>query len=82
MCERIPGLEDACKEEDRSIHAICEIEGYEDFYKETKDAKIWHTAKNDKIGEINISFERKKIYNLFADYPNHMSKEEVEIFEK
>lgn len=71
-------------EDEEYIRAICRIPGYEDFYKEKdkRNAKIWHTSKIDEIGEVNISFDRKKIYNLFEDYPYNMTQEEIKIFEK
>jgi hypothetical protein len=71
-------------EDDGYIYAVCDIPGYIDFYKEeeNRNNKIWWTAKIDKIGELNISFDRKKIYNLFKDYPYNMTKEEVEILKK
>lgn len=71
-------------EDEEYIRAICRVPGYEDFYKEKdkRDAKIWHTSKMDVIGQVNISFDRKKIYNLFEDYPYNMTEEEIEIFEK
>lgn len=71
-------------EDDDYIHAVCDIPGYEDFYKEKdkKNNKIWWTSKIDTFGELNISFNRKKIYNLFEDYPYNMTKEEVEIFKE
>lgn len=76
--------EDFFYEDENYIYADCYIDGYEDFYKdkENKDNKIWWTSKIDTIGELNISFDRKKIYNLFEDYPYNMSEEEIEIFEK
>lgn len=69
-------------EEDTSIWADCDIKGYEDFHKSSKESKIWWTNKIDSVGELNISFDRKKIYNLFKDYPYNMSQEEIKIFEK
>lgn len=68
-------------EEDTTIYADCDIEGYENFYKENKDSKVWWTSKINSIGELNISFDRKKIYNLYEDYPDNMTEEEVEIFD-
>ena len=78
----IKELEQYADEEDTSIWADCDIEGYEDFHKDNEDSKIWWTSKIDTIGELNISFDRKKFYNLFEDYPYNMSEEEIEIFEK
>ena len=65
-------------EDENYIYAICRINGYEDFYKEkqNKNSKIWWTNKIDVTGELHISFDRKKIYNLFQDYPHNMTKEE------
>lgn len=76
--------EDVFYEDENYIYADCNIDGYEDFYKdkENKDNKIWWTSKIDTTGELNISFDRKKIYNLFKDYPYNMTEEEIEIFEK
>lgn len=76
--------EDVFYEDENYIYADCYIDGYENFYKdkENKDNKIWWTGKIDRIGELNISFDREKIYNLFEDYPYNMSEEEIEIFEK
>lgn len=76
--------EDVFYGDENYIYADCYIAGYEDFYKdkENKDNKIWWTRKIDTIGQLNISFDRKKIYNLFEDYPYNMSEEEIEIFEK
>lgn len=69
-------------EEDTSIWANCDIKGYEDFHKNSRDSQIWWTNKIDSVGELNISFDRKKIYNLFEDYPYNMSQEEIKIFEE
>lgn len=70
-------------EDENYIYAICRIKD-EDFYKEkkNKNSKIWWTNKIGVTGELNISFDRKKIYNLFEDYPYNMTKEEIEVFEK
>ncbi len=67
------------------------------FYKKNKSDKIWwveHYIVLDKnkelsgnnidktIGEHLFSFDKKKIYNLFADYPYKLTKEEKELFDK
>ncbi len=53
-------------EDEYYIWAICEVPGYEDFYKEKdkKNNKIWWTSKIDDLGELNISFDRKK-YTIY-----------------
>ncbi|WP_349763740.1 hypothetical protein [Fusobacterium sp. SYSU M8D902] len=53
-----------------------------DFYKENKDDTIWWVNDLDTKGEFLFSFDKKKIYNLFADYPHTLSKKEKEIFDR
>ena len=51
------------------------------FYKKNSENKIWW-VETDEIGANLFSFDKKKVYNLFKDYPHNMTKEEVEIFDK
>ena len=51
------------------------------FYKEKKRDVIWWVDNEDVIGVREFSFDKKKIYNLFADYPHNMTAEEVKIFD-
>lgn len=51
------------------------------FYKENKRDVIWWVDNEDVIGVREFSFDKKKIYNLFADYPHNMTAEEVKIFD-
>ena len=53
-----------------------------DFYKKNENDVVWWVDNIDKVGEHLFSFDKKKIYNLFLDYPHNLSKEEVEIFNK
>ena len=53
-----------------------------DFYKKNENNVVWWVDNIDKVGEHLFSFDKKKIYNLFSDYPHNLSKEEVEIFNK
>lgn len=52
------------------------------FYKDNLSDRIWWVDTSDKDGEWLFSFDQKKIYNLFADYPYNLTKEEKEIFDK
>lgn len=53
-----------------------------DFYKDKKSDIIWWIDDLDSIGAFLFSFDKIKIYNLFADYPHNLTKEEKEIFGK
>ena len=53
-----------------------------DFYKKNEKDKIWWIENLDSSGELLISFDKKKIFNLFEDYPNNLTKEQIEIFDK
>ena len=75
-------LEQYDEEEDKSIWTDCDIQGYENFRKDNENSEIWWTSKIADIGELNISFDKKKIYNLYKDYPYNMTEKEIEIFEK
>lgn len=58
-------------------------QGYKlsNFYKVQDSDKVYWIA-SDHIGEHMFSFDKKIIYNLFADYPNNLTEEQVEIFDK
>lgn len=53
------------------------------WYKNEPSNKIWWLDNGDDVkGEFVFSFDKKKTYNMFADYPHNMSKDEVAIFDK
>lgn len=52
------------------------------WYKENKTDKVWWLYQPDIIGEFIFSFDRKKRYNLYLDYPKNLTAEEKEIFDK
>lgn len=52
------------------------------FYKDNPTDKVFWVDNPDTKGEFLFSFDKKKIYNLFADYPHNLSKEEKKIFDK
>lgn len=53
-----------------------------DFYKEKEADAVWWMDDFNSVGKHLFSFDKKKIYNLFADYPYNMTAEEVAIFSK
>lgn len=52
------------------------------FYKNNPTDKVYWVDNIGTIGEFLFSFDKKKIYNLFRDYPQKLTAEEVEIFNK
>ena len=52
------------------------------FYRERPDGKIYWVDTPDQIGVHLFSFDKKRIYNLFADYPHALSEEEVRTFDE
>lgn len=53
-----------------------------DFYKNNKYDTVWWVDNVEDIGVWLFSFDKKKIYNLFSDYPWKLTKKEREIFDK
>ena len=53
-----------------------------DFYKNNDGDTIFWVDNVDNIAEFLFSFDKKKIYNLFADYPHNLTEEERRIFDK
>lgn len=52
------------------------------FYKENETDQIWWVDTSERDGEFLFSFDKKKVFNLFADYPHNLTPEQKEIFDK
>jgi hypothetical protein len=53
------------------------------WYKNKRGNKIWWLDNSsDTVGEFIFSFDKEKQYNLFADYPNALSPEELAVFKE
>lgn len=52
------------------------------FYKNNPTDKIWWVNNPETIGEWLFSFDRKTIFNMFADYPHNLTPEQKKIFDK
>ena len=53
-----------------------------EFYKNNPSDTVWWIDNLDEVGEFLFSFDKKKIYNLFLDYPQNLTIEEKKIFDK
>lgn len=52
------------------------------FYKQEPTDKIWWVDNSEEKGVFLFSFDKVKVYNLFADYPAKLSNKELAIFEE
>lgn len=53
-----------------------------DWYKNNENDSIWWRENLDAVGEFLFSFDRKKTYNFFRDYPQELTEEQRRQFEK
>ena len=51
------------------------------FYKENPRDKIWW-VDSEKDGVWEFSFDKRKVYNMFRDYPHNMTPAQVAIFDR
>ena len=54
----------------------------EKFYKKNETDTIWWIDNPDKVGEHLFTFDKEKIFNLFKDYPQSLTPEEKETFDR
>lgn len=52
------------------------------FYKNKPSDKIWWVDNPERIGEWLFSFDKKRIFNMFSDYPHKLTPEQKQIFDK
>ena len=53
------------------------------FFKNNPDDVIWWVDNGDEAkGEWLFSFDKKTVFNMFADYPHNLTPEQKEIFDK
>ena len=61
-----------------------EADGVElgEWYKDRPSDRIWWLEVINEKGLWLFSFDRENIYNMFQDYPDNMTDEEVKIFDE
>jgi len=52
------------------------------FYKRNENDIIFWVETPDRLGEHLFTFDKTRIFNLFADYPWKLTKKEKAIFDK
>ena len=53
-----------------------------EFYKNNETDTIFWVDNVGSVGEFLFTFDKKKIYNLFTDYPHKLTQEERAVFDK
>ena len=53
-----------------------------ELYHENEGDSIWWLDNAEDIGIRLFTFDKKKFYNLFQDYPDALTQEEKEIFDR
>ena len=52
------------------------------FYKNNQTDAIWWVDTSDRDGVWEFSFDKKKVFNMFRDYPYKLTPEQKKIFDK
>ena len=52
------------------------------WYKNNESDQIWWLDTPDTVGEWLFSFDKKTVFNMFADYPHALTAEQKAIFDK
>lgn len=53
------------------------------FYKNNPTDVIWWVDNGEEVkGEFLFSFDKKEVFNMFADYPEKLTPEQKAIFDK
>ncbi len=54
----------------------------DNWYKNNPTDVIWWKDTSDGVGEWLFSFDKKTVFNMFADYPKALTPEQKQIFDK
>lgn len=73
----IADLEEAAKKNNSVLETVNGI----DFYKHDKNDKIWW-VQSQVMDDHRFSFDQKKIFDFFKDYPKKLTKKQKKIFDK
>lgn len=53
-----------------------------DWFRHKASDTIWWRDNYDAVGEFLFSFDKRKTFNFFRDYPQELTEEQQRIFEK
>lgn len=53
-----------------------------ELFKNNPDDQIWWVDTSDRDGIFVFTFDKKRFFNLFEDYPHNLTAEQKAIFDK
>ena len=53
-----------------------------DFYKNSESDSVWWVDDLEHIGRYLFSFDKERVYNLFSDYPQELTDEQLRVFNR
>lgn len=58
------------------------MEQSDNFIKDNADDKIWWVNNSESTGIWLFSFDKKQVFNMFADYPDKLTPEQKKVFDE
>ena len=52
------------------------------WYKDNDTDQIWWLDTPGRVGEWLFSFDKKRVFNMFRDYPAKLNKDQKAVFDK
>ena len=52
------------------------------FYKNNENDQIWWFYDTEVLGQPSFSFDKKKVFYLFGDYPDSLTPDQKDLFDK
>lgn len=52
------------------------------FYKKNEGDSVWWVEPGDELDQFLFSFDKKTIFNLYADYPHKLTNKQKAVFDK
>ena len=52
------------------------------FFKNDPNDSIWWVDTSGTVGEWLFTFDKKRIFNMFRDYPHELTEQQKEIFDR
>lgn len=58
------------------------VQSNKEYYKNNSDDIIWWVDNSEYDGLWEFTFDKKTVFNMFADYPHKLTPEQKKIFDE